>query len=152
MRKFSTWILLLSACFAYALSGPLSVKAGSNDSSVGAAAAGGVNNVSGGVTPITDNVSCPEPDPNGVDGVLTQKVVSGGIACYLSTVLTDNMPYVIIIAIILVVWSGIEYMLAQGSLAAQTKAKQRIVGVLGGLMFYLLIRFLIPLIAGGITL
>jgi hypothetical protein len=70
--------------------------------------------------------------------------------CYLNLILTENMPYVILVAVLLVVVSGIQYMLAAGNAADQGKAKQRIVGTLIGIIFYTLIRYLIPLISGGL--
>jgi len=82
-------------------------------------------------------------------------LVSGHVytfPCYLELLLKQNIPYVLLAAVILVVVSGIQYMLAQGNSSEQAKAKQRIVGIIGGIIFYFLIQYLIPLISGGIHL
>jgi hypothetical protein len=85
------------------------------------------------------------------EGVLVKGTVSGGFGCYINAVLRDNMPYVILVAVILVVISGLQYMFAQGNPGEQGKAKQRIVGVLIGIIFYFLIAYLVPLISGQLT-
>lgn len=72
--------------------------------------------------------------------------------CYLNSILGDNMPYVILVAVVLVIASGIQYMIAQGVPGEQAKARTRILGILGGIVFYFLIRYLAPLITGGLTL
>jgi hypothetical protein len=79
-------------------------------------------------------------------------------SCYIAMFLRNNMIYVIILAIILIVTSGIQYMLAGGAPgeagkpSAAGKAKQRILGVLGGVVFYFLITYLLPLIMSGLSL
>lgn len=72
--------------------------------------------------------------------------------CYLELLLHDNIPYVLLAAIVLVIASGLQYMLAQGNPGEQGKAKQRIVGIIAGIVFYFLIQYLIPLVTGGIHL
>lgn len=98
-------------------------------------------------------VKCPIPaDPKSPSGVLVSHVPpeGSGLGCYLTYLLTDNMPYVILLAVVLVVLSGVQYMLAMGSSAEQGKAKTRILGILAGVIFYFLLRYLIPLIAGSV--
>ena len=90
-------------------------------------------------------------------GVLIRCSIPNSVApnvfsCYVSSLLSQNMPYVLLIAVVLVVVSGVQYMMAMGAAAEQTKAKQRIVGLLSGVIFYVLIRYLVPLLAGGFTI
>lgn len=80
------------------------------------------------------------------------QITSGGFPCYITVLLRNNMPYVILVAIILVVISGLQYMTAMGAPAEQGKAKTRILGVLAGVIFYFLIQYITPLLAGGIRL
>jgi hypothetical protein len=91
-------------------------------------------------------------DREALGGVLIKgRIKDGeGFACYVSVLLKDNMPYVLVIAILIIVASGIQYMFTGGAGAKQ--AKERIVGVLGGFIFYLLLRYILPLIATGLTL
>jgi hypothetical protein len=84
--------------------------------------------------------------------LISGHVTKGGFACYMSHLLTENMPYVILVAVVLVVVSGIQYMLSQGQPAAQGAAKTRIIGILTGVIFYFLLRYLLPLVVGGISL
>jgi hypothetical protein len=86
-------------------------------------------------------------------GVLISHAVTvGGFNCYVYTLLNENMPYVMIIAIVLIIFSGVQYMFAAGTPTAQGTAKQRVFGILGGLLFYFLIRYILKLIAGGLSL
>jgi hypothetical protein len=73
-------------------------------------------------------------------------------SCYISLLLKQNMPYVILVAVVLVVISGVQYMLAMGNSSEQGKAKQRIVGTLIGIIFYTLISYILPLISGGLSI
>ena len=79
-------------------------------------------------------------------GVLTKCAPSGTLASYAGDILTDNMGYIILIAIVLIVFSGLHYMLAVGQAGEQTKAKQRVTGILGGLAFYFLIEYIMKLL------
>lgn len=92
---------------------------------------------------------CSEDTSN--PGVLTQGQVSGGLNCYLSYLLKENMPYVMFIALVLIVWSGIEYMLAGAGWAQQAKAKERIIGIITGIVCYFLITYFVSLLTGGFS-
>ena len=70
---------------------------------------------------------------------------------YLSKVLTQNNGYVIAIAVIIVVFSGVQYMLAFGNTSNQGKAKERIISVVIGIIFYTLIRFFLVILADGLS-
>jgi len=69
---------------------------------------------------------------------------------YLSAVLDQNSGYIVAAAVIIVVASGIQYMTAFGSSGEQTKAKQRIISVITGIIFFTLIRFAVSLFASGL--
>lgn len=84
-------------------------------------------------------------------GVLTHGQVTGGLNCYLSYLLKENMPYVMFIALVLIVWSGIEYMLAGAGWAQQAKAKERITGIITGIICYFLITYFVSLLTSGFT-
>lgn len=85
--------------------------------------------------------------PDGVKpGVLTDCEPSGTLAQYAKNVLEDNMGYIVLIAIVLIVFSGLHYMLSVGQAGEQTKAKQRITGILGGLAFYFIIEYIMKLL------
>ncbi|HSI20189.1 MAG TPA: hypothetical protein VLA04_00560 [Verrucomicrobiae bacterium] len=90
----------------------------------------------------------------GTTGVLVGGKIDSNkpIACYISKILEENMPYVVLAAVILVVISGVQYMLAMGNSAGQGAAKTRIIGIISGIIFYFLIRYMIPLVSGGINL
>ena len=79
-------------------------------------------------------------------GVLTECAVNGDLNTYIADVLTQNMGYIILIAIVLIVFSGLHYMTSFGSPGEQTKAKQRIGGILGGLAFYFIITYIMKLL------
>jgi hypothetical protein len=66
--------------------------------------------------------------------------------CYLRAFLSGNSALIVTIAVIIVVFSGVQYMLALGNSGTQAKAKQRIVSVVTGVVFLTLIRFFIGLI------
>jgi hypothetical protein len=87
-----------------------------------------------------------------IEKVGGKDVFTPTFGCYISQLIDQNIPYVILAAVLLIVFSGVQYMLAQGAAAEQAKAKQRIWGVLGGVIFYFLIKLTVPLIAGGISL
>lgn len=85
----------------------------------------------------------------GINGTVTYE---SGFDCYLNALLTQNMPYVILIALVLIIWSGIEYMLGGLSGGAPGKAKERIIAVLSGVAFYFLITYILNLLTSGYNL
>ncbi len=68
--------------------------------------------------------------------------------CYLRVFLAGNSALIVTVAVIIVVFSGIQYMLALGNSGTQAKAKQRVVSVLTGVVFLTLIRFFLTIIKG----
>jgi hypothetical protein len=71
---------------------------------------------------------------------------------YFSTVLSSLFPYVLFIAFIMIVFSGIQYM-TSGLSADNTKAaKQRIIGILSGVILFFLIRLIINQITPGLSI
>jgi hypothetical protein len=66
---------------------------------------------------------------------------------YINQVLRENTGFIIAAAVILVVASGVQYMIALGSSGEQTKAKQRITSIVLGIIFFTLLRFIISLLA-----
>jgi len=71
---------------------------------------------------------------------------------YIAKVLNENNGYIIAIAVIIVVFSGVQYMLAMGNTSNQGKAKERIVGVVIGIIFLTLVRFLLTILADNLSL
>lgn len=62
---------------------------------------------------------------------------------YINAVLEKYFPFILFIAMIMIVFSGVQYMLSGFDPNAQKLAKQRILGILGGLIFYLLIQLIL---------
>lgn len=91
---------------------------------------------------------------NATKGVLVDHKIVAGTAetddkvfnCYLRVFLAGNSALIVTVAVIIVVFSGIQYMLALGNSGAQGKAKQRIVSVVTGVIFLTLIRFFLRII------
>jgi len=87
----------------------------------------------------------------------SQTVLAGCVASnatflqYVNAILNQNTAYIITVAVIIIVASGIQYMLALGSAGEQGKAKQRIVSVIVGIIFFTLIRFVLSLIGNGLN-
>jgi uncharacterized membrane protein len=75
-----------------------------------------------------------------------------GIAAYLTEFLNKVMPIVITAAIVMVVYSGIEYIFSSTNPENTKKAKQRIYGIIGGLIFFILIRYLASQFKNDMTL
>jgi|GEM_PF-6880663 len=70
---------------------------------------------------------------------------------YIDAALTQNTGYIITAVVIIIVASGVQYMMALGSTGEQGKAKQRIVSVIIGIIFFTLIRFALSLLANGLN-
>ncbi len=91
-------------------------------------------------------------------GILIDKTVINAIngsstfGCYISLVFIQNMSYVMILATMLIIVSGIQYMLSGGSPGELAKAKERVIAIVGGIILFFLIRFLVPIIATGLSL
>jgi hypothetical protein len=66
---------------------------------------------------------------------------------YVSIVLRDNTPYIVAAAVVIVVFSGVQYAAAMGTTGEQSKAKERIIGVVIGIIFFTLIRFILTLLS-----
>jgi hypothetical protein len=92
------------------------------------------------------------PGIQGKPGVLVKCIPdNAGFFTYIDLVLTQNRSYIIAGAVIIVVFSGLQYILALGNAAEQTKAKQRITGIVIGVIFFTLIRFILSLLAPGLN-
>ena len=70
---------------------------------------------------------------------------------YIAKVLNQNNGYIIAVAVIIVVFSGLQYMLAMGNSSSQGKAKERIIGVVIGIVFLTLIRFILTILADNLS-
>ena len=70
---------------------------------------------------------------------------------YLNHFLDQNLPLILFTALVLIVYSGVQYVLLGAVPEGQKAAKQRILGVLGGLVFYLLIKLILNQLAPGLT-
>lgn len=71
--------------------------------------------------------------------------------CYVEILFRENMKYVATVAIIYIIYSGIQYMLSGPDANNLAKAKQRILGVLGGLIFFYLIQYVPRLLANNLS-
>lgn len=70
-------------------------------------------------------------------GVLVNDISkANGFVSYIALVLKDNSWLILTAAATLVVASGVQYMLAVGNSSNQGKAKERIIGIVLGLIFY----------------
>lgn len=69
---------------------------------------------------------------------------------YMATLLRDNTILILTVASLLIVVSGVQYILAMGNSGDQAKAKQRIVGIVVGIIFFTLIQFTLTLIAADL--
>lgn len=70
---------------------------------------------------------------------------------YLNLVMKNNTAILIAAAVILVVFSGVQYMLALGSTSGQTAAKQRIIGIVVGIIFFTLLRFTLSILSPSLN-
>lgn len=90
-----------------------------------------------------------EPPCHHGAGVLTH-CTQQNLSDYLAAFFSDSLPYVLTICIVMVTASGVQYMLSGFSPDGNKKAKQRILGILGGLIFYFFITYLVSLIGNQI--
>jgi len=116
-----------------------------------------------GDTTVTSN---PAANPPGADNachfvLVTIKNASGqGITdCnhvsfvqYFTALLDSFLPYVLLLSIVAIVYSGLQYMLASAGAGDTKAAKQRVLGILTGVVFYFLIRLILNQLAPGISL
>lgn len=74
-----------------------------------------------------------------------------GFTAYLSALWNQMVPYIMLIALVLIVFSGFQYMMS--GVSGDTKiAKTRIAGILGGIIFFFLIRLILNQIAPNLYL
>ena len=71
---------------------------------------------------------------------------------YLRIFLDENFPLVMFAAVAMVIVAGLQYMLSGFTPGEAAKAKLRIVGIITGIVFYLLIRLILNLLKPGIGL
>ncbi len=84
----------------------------------------------------------PSPTPCPNPGVLTncsQSTLQG----YAQAIINDNIGYIFTIALIMIIYSGVEYMYSGFSPDKQKSAKQRIIGIITGLVFFLLLQVIL---------
>jgi hypothetical protein len=94
-----------------------------------------------------------EPCADGPNGVLVNGCVQEfGFIRYLTELLTQVMPLVFFIALIMIIWSGVQYMLSGFNPGQAGKAKERIVGILFGVAFFLVVGLLINQLAPDLQL
>ena len=78
----------------------------------------------------------------GDPGILVS-VEQPNFGCYINQFLLDIIPHVLTIAMIMIVFSGVQYMASGVTADGQKAAKQRIVGIVVGIMFFFAIRFIL---------
>ncbi len=96
--------------------------------------------------------ACPCPYDTSTEGVLIPHRFQPGtpyFSCYVATFLKVNWLYVTLFAVVLVMWSGFEYLISGGDGGKQKAAKQRVIGVFTGLILYFVIQFIVPLLLGS---
>jgi small-conductance mechanosensitive channel len=102
---------------------------------------------------IPGRVLAAEPCADGPNGVLVNGCVQKlGFIEYLTALLTQVMPLVFFIALIMIIWSGVQYMLSGFNPGQAGKAKERIVGILFGVAFFLVVGLLINQLAPDLQL
>jgi hypothetical protein len=82
-------------------------------------------------------------------GVLVKCVPSGGFISYANEVLAENGSYIYYAALVMVVFSGIQYMTSGFSPEASKQAKGRIIGIISGLIFFILLGNILRLISAS---
>lgn len=70
---------------------------------------------------------------------------------YISKLLEQNFPLILFAAFLMVVFSGVQYMLSGAAPEGQKAARQRILGILGGLAFYLFIKLILHQLSSNLS-
>ena len=97
-------------------------------------------------TPTAPIESCPPPH-----GVLTN-CPQPTFGLYIRAVLKDDMGYIITAALLMIIASGVQYMLSGiGSADGQKQARQRILGIISGVVLLILIDLILNQLATGLT-
>lgn len=97
------------------------------------------------------SIGPPTPEPSCSPGVLVKCLpANSSFMAYMATLLRDNTILILTVASLLIVVSGVQYILAMGNSGDQAKAKQRIVGIVVGIIFFTLIQFTLTLIAADL--
>lgn len=92
----------------------------------------------------TSTTGCTTP------GVLVKCVPPGGFVAYANEVLAENSNYIYYAALVMVVFSGVQYMTSGFSPEASKQAKNRIVGiVISGLIFFILMENILRLLSSS---
>ena len=87
-------------------------------------------------------------DPKSTAGDCSQDI---DFYTYLNEFINQLVPYVMIIALIMITYSGFQYMMG-GAAGDVASAKARITGILGGIIFFFLIRLILNQVAPGLDL
>lgn len=110
-------------------------------------------------TPTATASATPVPAGTSCKMVLTTVITNGHFDCnnvpfesYISSLLDTLIPWIFVVATVMIVYSGVQYMLASVGGGDVKAAKQRIIGSLIGVAFYFLIRLILNQISNGIVL
>lgn len=68
-------------------------------------------------------------------------------ANYVGDFMKKNFPFILLIALVMIIFSGVQYMTSGFTPDAQKQAKNRIIGILTGVVFYLLIDLILAQIS-----
>lgn len=71
---------------------------------------------------------------------------------YLTQILSEIMPFLLFIAMIMIAASGVQYMFGGLNPDQSKKAKQRIIGIVIGALFFFSINLILQQMAGGINI
>lgn len=94
----------------------------------------------------------PAPTATPYTGVLVKNVYpDSGFSGYVQAVLSENFPIIMLLALAMIVFSGVQYMASGFSPESSKQAKERIIGILAGLVFYLLISLILRTINGNFS-
>lgn len=78
-----------------------------------------------------------------VQSVITGAELPSDFQGYVKGIIEHFMPVVVFAAVILIIWSGVEYMISGDDAGRAKKAKERIVAVVGGLIFFVLMKYIL---------
>lgn len=92
------------------------------------------------------------PTPSCDPGVLTSQVCPGeSFSQYINRFLSENLDTILFIAMVMIAYSGVQYMSSGFSADAQKIAKQRIMGIIGGVIFYLLLTAIVSMVTANLA-
>lgn len=94
------------------------------------------------------------PCANGVgtyNGVLVSNFnYDSGFFCYVSVFMNQKFGFILFLALIMIVFSGVQYMSSGFSPGGEKVAKERLMGIITGLVFFLITRMIVAAISNNL--